>query len=442
MRQRLQHLGERLRASFWLVPTLMVVAAMILSLGLQYIDDVLDLTTLPGFGWLTLRDPDSARSLLSTIAASTITVAGTVFSITTVALSLASSQFGPRLVRNFMRDRGTQFALGIFLSTFVYALMTMRGVNTPIEGTKASHDIAVHVAVLLALVSIGTLIYFIHNVALSIQVDNVTFNINREFSNAIDRHYPSARDFDEGAKFCDVKQLNLGDDYLTIYGECGGYVLSFDRQKLLNWARDHDCCIVLDCHPGSYLHHWSRVARVYHPPRSLDSGEITASIDSAIGIGHLPTAEQDVVFSIHQLSQIAVRALSPGINDPYTAYSCIDRLVDGIGKVLQRPQLPNCFHDEDGKLRLVTTVLDFEDLLKAAFDEIREYGRQSGVVMRHLLDNLMALARICTRPEDKRALDAYSHRLEEDCDKFIEDRFDRKIISEKIRDIRLQVARR
>ncbi|WP_346837015.1 DUF2254 domain-containing protein [Microbulbifer sp. SAOS-129_SWC] len=438
MKQRLQHIGERLRASFWLIPAVMVFAAIVLAQALLYLDRSGVLSNLPG---LSLRDPNSARSLLSTIAASTITVAGTVFSITTVALSLASSQFGPRLVRNFMRDRGTQFAMGMFLSTFVYALMTIRGIDALSDGGD-SHVAGIHAAVLLALISIGTLIYFIHNVAQSIQVDNVTFNINREFSNAIDRHYPAARHGHENAEFCDLRQLALGDNALNVFSGGSGYILSIDRNKLVAWAREHGCCILLDCHAGSYVHHWSRVARIYQPPRTIDSAEISTAINQTINIDRLPTAEQDIVFSIHQLAQIAVRALSPGINDPYTAYSCIDRLVDGIGKVLQRPQLPNCFHDDDGELRLVTTVLDFDDLLRAAFDEIREYGRSSGVVMHHLLNNLIELADICSRRVDKRALDNYSYRLEEDCDKFIKDRYDRELIGKKIHCIRQRVARR
>lgn len=440
MKQRLLHLAEHLRASFWAVPALMTVTAILLSQGLQLLDEALQLRDLPGLGWVRLDDPDSARLLLSTIAGSTITVAGTVFSITIVALTLASNQFGPRLVRNFMRDRGTQLSLGTFLATFVYALMTMRGIDD--TDNAARLDLAVHVATLLSLISIAVLIYFIHNVALSIQVDNVTYHISREFSEAINQHYPSARNTDEHADCCDVSQLNLGDDCLSVYGDNGGYVLRTDRQKILDWATRNHCCVVLDCHPGSYIHHWSRIARVYQPPRQIDSGEVTSLICGAISTGHQPTAEQDIVFSIHQLVQIAVRALSPGINDPFTAYSCIDRLVDGIGKVLQRPQLPNCFRDERGELRLVTSVLDFSDLLAAAFDEIREYGRSSGVVMRHLLNKLGDLAQICTRAEDRRALDNYLDRLTEDCNKFVGDQFDRQAIGKKIHNIRLQIARR
>ena len=159
-------------------------------------------------------------------------------------------------------------------------------------------------------------------------------------------------------------------------------------------------------------------------------------IRSAITIGPQPTAEQDIVFSIRQLAQIAVRALSPGVNDPYTAYSCIDRLIDGIGVVVQRPPLPNCFHDDEQKLRLVTCELDLEDVLAAALDELREYGSQSGVVMRRLLDALNELAEICSRKEDKRALLHSLERLSEDCENLIEDKFDAAVIHRKISEAR------
>ncbi|MGL6161586.1 DUF2254 domain-containing protein [Microbulbifer sp.] len=439
MKQYLQHLGEHLRSSFWLVPTVMVVTAIALSQGMQLADQIAGSAGLPGISWMRLQDPDSARSLLSMIAGSTITVTGTVFSITIVALTLASNQFGPGLVRNFMRDRGTQYTLGIFLSTFVYALVTMRGIDAQTDSTT-NLGLAVHTAVLLALVSIAFLIYFIHNMAQSIQVDNVTFHINREFSDAIDRLYPSAHDyFGQGAERCDTDRLPLGKDRLSVFSAKSGYVQTIDREKLIRWASEHDCCVRLECHPGSYLNSWALVASVFQPPRHLDSDTISKSVAGAIGTGHQPTAGQDIVFSIHQLAQIAVRALSPGINDPFTAYTCIDRLVDGIGKVLQRPQLPNCFHDDGGELRLVTVELDFAELLQAAFDEVREYGRQSGVVMHHLLNTLLDLADVCTRSEDRHALRRYTDRLEEDLEKFIEDRFDREIIQKKISGIRQRI---
>ncbi|HEY8570467.1 DUF2254 domain-containing protein [Microbulbifer sp.] len=439
MKQKLLHLSERLRASFWLVPAVMMAVAILLAHGLLSLDQMLDINYLPGFRWLELRDSESARALLSTIAGSTITVAGTVFSITTVALTLAANQFGPHLVRNFIRDRGTQVSLGIFLSTFVYALMVMRGIQAG-KSSGENQSLAVSMAILLALVSIAYLIYFIHNVAQSIQVDNITFNINREFRQALAQIYPSEESRDPRNTRADLRDLNLGDNCLCVPAHHGGYVQLIDREKLLRWAKGNDCCIKLECHPGTYLNHWSCVARIFEPPRQQDTEEIAKVIRSAITIGSQPTAEQDIIFSIRQLAQIAVRALSPGINDPFTAYSCIDRLIDGIGVVLQRPPLPNCFHDENQRLRLVTKELDFADVLAAALDEIREYGSQSAVVMHHLLDALYELAEICNREADKRALKHCLERLTEDCENQIDDKFDTAAITRKIAAVRNRLS--
>ncbi|MBB5209820.1 DUF2254 domain-containing protein [Microbulbifer hydrolyticus] len=434
MKNQLLHLSERLRASFWVIPAIMMTMAILLAQGFLAIDQHWNIEHLPGFGWLRLRDPDSARALLSTIAGSTITVAGTVFSITTVALTLASNQFGPRLVRNFIRDRRTQVSLGIFLATFVYALLVMRGIDTSVSDNR--HTLTVSFALLMALACIAYLIYFIHNVAQSIQIDNITFNINREFRAALENIYPTEDCRDSRYYRMDLRELNLGEDALSVRAHKEGYIQRIDRQLLIDWAHKHQCCIRLEIHPGAFLYHWGCVARIYNPPRDIDSQTIANAIHGAITLGPQPTAEQDVIFSVRQLAQIAVRALSPGINDPFTAYTCIDRLIDGVGIVLQRPPLPNCFHDDENILRLVTSELDFADVLAAALDEIREYGRDSGVVMRHLLNALEELAEICTRKADRHAMNTLLQRLSEDCENCIEDRFDTATLKKQLATMR------
>ncbi|SDZ90717.1 DUF2254 domain-containing protein [Microbulbifer marinus] len=428
MKQYFLHLSEKLRSSFWSVPLTMILSAFALAYILRVIDASIDPASLTGFDWLRVRDADSARSLLSVIAGSTITVAGTVFSITVVALTLASNQFGPRLVRNFIRDRGTQVSLGIFLSTFVYAVLTMRSISTLGENSS-NYDLAVQAALLLALISICYLIYFIHNVAQSIQVDNVTHQINQEFHQAIEREYPKSEEDSRGETF-DIERLELGTGWINIPAPSGGYVQFIDRQGLIAVAAEFDCCLLIDCHPGTYIHHWSVIGRIYQPRENADN--LIAQVQGALEIGPLPTSAQDIVFSIRQLAQIAERALSPGINDPFTAYSCIDRLIEGLGTVLQRPEPPNCFNDSDGKLRLVTCELEFSHLLNAALDEIYEHGRGNGVVMRHLLNALAELADVCAREHDRKALYDYLQRMAEDSDAFLPSRVDRALIEEKI----------
>ncbi|WP_237059044.1 DUF2254 domain-containing protein [Microbulbifer sediminum] len=431
MRYYFQHLGERLRTSFLTVPASMIVLAILLAIVLRLLDSTVNFGDLTGLDWLSISDADSARALLSTIASSTITVAGTVFSITVVALTLASNQFGPRLVRNFIRDRSTQVALGIFLATFAYALVTIRSIDT-LQGDVRNYDLAVHVAMLLAVASILFLVYFIHNVALTIQVDNITHQINREFHRAIDREYPQSSQDTEGEKF-DEERLELGTGWINIPSGGGGYVQLVNRQALKSLAEKHDCCLQITSHAGAYVNHWGVLGRVYHSPEDIDS--LFAGIHSAVELGSQPTAEQDIVFSIRQLSQIAVRALSPGINDPFTAYTCVDRLVEGLGTVLQRPEPANCFTDEQGCLRLVTRELTFGDLLDASLDEICEHGRANGVFMRHLLHSLLHLSRACGRGQDRRAMLNYVRRLEQDCETFIESSADIEAIKSRVDEI-------
>jgi len=420
----------------------MILMALLLAWLMRTLDNLAALSLSGTQGWpllnlLQIRDTESARVLLSVIAGSTITVAGTVFSITMVALTLASNQYGPHLVRNFIRDRSTQASLGIFLATFTYALVTMSAIGIS-EGGLDSYSFSVQFAMLLTLTSIGYLIYFIHNVAQSIQVDNITQRVYSEFYQSINREYPEATGADNGQLF-DVSRLKLGNNQMAVPTSRSGYVQFIDREKLISIARQHNCCIKIQCHPGSYLHSWNDIGRIYQD-QNISPAISPSQVQSAVLIGSLPTSEQDVVFCIQQLTQIAVRALSSGINDPFTAYSSVERLVEGLGKVLLRPELPNCFTDSSNQLRLISCRLEFSQLLSAALDEIIEHGRSNGVFILNLLNSLNHLTGICRRKKDKSALSEYLNRLSGDSHFYIKSTNDLNAIKEKISDIQARLT--
>ncbi|USD20478.1 DUF2254 domain-containing protein [Microbulbifer variabilis] len=242
MKKHLLHFYERLRSSFWSVPLVMILSALLLAYLMRQLDALLSALPLFETGhiatldWLHMTDVNSARALLSVIAGSTITVAGTVFSITVVALPLASYQFGPHLVRNFIRDRSTQESLGIFLSTYVYALVTMRGIEGS-TGEITTYGFAIQVALLLTLIRVGYLVYFIHNVAQSIQVDNIAHQINLEFHQAINREYPSSTEPKRGEHF-DTERLALGPGRIPFPTPRGGYIQIIDREKMIAIAEN------------------------------------------------------------------------------------------------------------------------------------------------------------------------------------------------------------
>lgn len=175
---RLANLWESLRTSYWFVPTLMTAGGVALSFASVHLDERVNYKWVRTVGWIWAGGAEGARQVLSTIAGSMITVAGVAFSITIVALTLASNQFGPRLLRNFVRDAGNQIVLGTFIATFVYCLLVLRTVRGE-DDTEFVPYVSVTLGVAFALTSLGVLIYFIHHVAISIQAENLIASVAR-----------------------------------------------------------------------------------------------------------------------------------------------------------------------------------------------------------------------------------------------------------------------
>lgn len=189
MKAYLSNIWENLRTNFWFVPTIMVLLSIVLATGLLTLDRLTQDTVTSELEWVYTGSPEGARALLAAVASSVITVAGTTFSITIAVLTLASSQFGPRLLRNFVRDRSNQIVLGTFIATFIYCLLVLRTIRG-LEETQLVPSLSVTGGVVLAVVSIGVLIYFIHHIAESIQADYLIALISRDIDDAIDRLFP------------------------------------------------------------------------------------------------------------------------------------------------------------------------------------------------------------------------------------------------------------
>ena len=325
--------------------------------------------------------------------------------MTLVALSLASSQLGPRLLRNFMRDTKNQVVLGTFVATFVYCLLVLRTIRRAGVDVFVPH-LSVTIGVVLAIVSLGVLIYFIHHVSVSIQADEVVARVNAELIDGIDRLFPDSMrhgvprpvDVLAGAGLpaafeFEARPVGSDDD---------GYLQSIDVQALVELARDEDALIRLERRPGQYVVMGRPLATVWPGDRVTDSLE--ERINSAFVLGHQRTAAQDIEFPIHQLVEIAVRALSPGINDPFTAITCIDRLGSSLHRLAQR-EMPSPFRrDEKDRLRVVVPAVTFTEIVNGSFGPIRQYARSSAVVTIRLLETIAVVARAAHRPDDRAAL--------------------------------------
>lgn len=400
---RLLALWDRLRGSFWFLPTVMGCGAIMLSVALTRLDEAMEEDFYRRLAWVYLFGPEGARAILSAIASSMITVAGLTFSITMLTLQLASSQFGPRLLRNFMRDRGNQLVLGTFISTFVYCLLVLRTVKGT-EGASFVPHMSVAVGVLFAIASLAVLIYFIHHTAHSIRIEILLASLAAETRDTIDRLYPEKLGHGPpaGGASLPPRPEQEGWPGRPIHPAKSGYLQFVDSDALMEIAVRHDLVARIVVSPGAFVTPGDRLMTA--TPRDRVSDDTAAALAGALVVGEERTPNQDLAFSIRRIVEIAQRSLSPGINDPTTALYCIDRLSEAFANLAVR-EVPSAERfDDEGRLRVMAEVPSFEDLACTAFAAVARYGMSDADVVRGLE---AALARVigAARPEDRRRLE-------------------------------------
>jgi uncharacterized membrane protein len=386
LRERLEALGD----AFWLRPAILVLLGIILGEGTIWAEQLDWARPLLPEGWLYAGGEAGARALLGAIATSTIGVAGTTFSITVAALSLASGQMGPRLLRNFVRDAGNQVALGVFLGTFVYALVVLRTVRSVEEGTFVPH-LGVTGALVLALLCVGTLTWFVHHIASGINVETVIGTVHAELREAVARltlDRPDAEPTGAPPPGCPVTVRQ------------GGYLRALGEEELADWAAERGAAVVLLVRPGDYVFPGVPLAEVF--PAAL-AEEATERVRDALSLGDRRAAAQDLEFAVRQLTEVAVRALSPGINDPFTAIAVLDRFGDVLCGMTDR-HLPGRAVLRDGRAVLFRRTVDYDGLLDAMFHMVRQNGASSAAVLLRLMEVLGAVLAAERAPERRTAL--------------------------------------
>ena len=401
---RLQRWWLDLNSSLWFVPSMMVVAAILAAYFLVHLDDSI------GHEW-TKRHPllfgagaDGARGMLSAIAGSMITVAGLIFSLTLSTLAQVSSQYTSRLLRNFMRDRSNQVVMGFFVSIFVYCLAVLRTIRGGDERVFVP-SLAVAFGLLLALVSIGMLIFFIHHIASSIQAANVIAGAAQETEKVLDKLFPKklgdAATPAEKDDLADLGPLN----WVPVMAQESGYIMGIDEEALLAFACETDAVVRMERAIGSYVTKGSPFVSVvsYPAAKQLVSKEHTERLNEAYSIGNQRTLDQDVGFGLRQLVDIALKALSPGINDTSTAVMCIDRLGSLLALLAGR-DLGSPVRAEAGLVRVIAQRPDFANYLATAFDQVRANAAEDLAIYLRLLTALGTVAQHTTRPDYRQAL--------------------------------------
>ena len=375
LRKLLADLGE----TFWLVPALLALAGVLGAIGAVELDRS---GWLPSWlidnAWIYNGGGTGARTLLGAVAGSMIGVAGTVFSITIAGLSLAAGQMGPRLLRNFTRDRGNQISLGAFLGTFSYALMVLRTVRTQDEGEFIPH-LSLTVGILLAFVCVGMLVYFVGHMAGRINVDTVVQLVSEDMHSALQR-----LTFDEPQP--GPPPVVFWRTATPVIDPRRGYLQHLDGDSLADWAAEHDTVIRLLVRPGDYVFPGTPIAVQTRPLE-----ETQAAILAATALGAERVSSGDLEYAVRQLVEVAVRALSPGINDPHTAISVLDRLGATLCDVVDL-HLPSNVWLRNGRTVLALPGIEYSGLLDAMFHQIRQNAAGDASVLIRLLEVLTAVA--------------------------------------------------
>jgi uncharacterized membrane protein len=426
VRARLWQLYDDINDSFWLRPSLIVLVALALAEVLINAERANVVPTAIA-GWVYSGGETGARTLLGAVAGSTIGVAGTVFSITIATLTLASNQMGPRLLRNFTRDVGNQVTLGVYLGTFVYALIVLRSVRGADQGAFVPH-MAISGAIALALLCVAMLIYFVDHVAGRINFDTVIDLVSRDLDSGL-----------KDATTRDPQPEPLDEEYwaggLPIVGERSGYIQQLDDAAIADWAEANGVAVRLHARTGDFLFPHVQIATVVPP-----SADAQAALRSAIVTGAYPTPSMDVEFAVDQLVDIAVRALSSGINDPKTAVRVLDRLGEALCTLSPLP-LRNGVTERKGRVVFQRDTTTYDGLVDAMFNTIRQSASTSTSVLVHLLEILNRVA-MCERSPDRIAtLARHGKMVFDDGMRTIVNANDRSVLGDRAKTLEQTMAR-
>ncbi len=435
-----QYLFEKLKASFWFIPILMLLITIGSAIGFIYLDSRIQIPHNGVLRYLLPASVESARSILTIIAGAMMGVAGTVFSITLVVLTLASSQLGSRLVRNFMYDKLNQVVLGSYVSSFVYCLIILSSLKEN-DSFQFVPAISVLVALASAIAGIILLIVFIHHVSMSIQSDKVISDISEAMSKSIQKLFPKGIGHAEEKQTPDIDSLHLKYALkLEVWSKRSGYLQSIDGQGLINIAQDIDGIIILKHRPGDFLVQDMVLCEV-HCNEENDK-DVYEKIQNDFNIGKVRTPLQDAEFSIHQMVEVAARALSPGVNDPYTAIACIDNLTS-VMCYLAGVEFPSPYRfDTKDKLRVITDNHTFSGMLNAAFNQIRQYGKGSPSVMIRLMEAMNIINTYAKNKNQQELIEQHAKMIMNAAEEVFSEKRDLKDIKERFKAFKESAKRR
>ncbi len=399
---------DRLKVSFWFAPAIMAVVAVLLAWTMYWLDGIIPNEALASSRFVLAGTSGELRTALLGMAGTVLATAGVVFTLLTLPLSTVAAQYGSRLLRLFLGDRTAQFVLGMFVATFVYcmaAALSIPPINVEIESPQLTATVGLY----LMLATFTTLILLVQHISTMLQAPNIAASAGAELRDVVDAEMASAFTGRGERAISNASQAGQGlfDISLETEGYAlrvkeSGYVQYIDPDLMLAVAREKDLVIRLLHKPGHFVRSGVVVALVWPADRVDERAE--GEMRDAFEIGNVRTPTQDILCAVNQLVEMAVRAMSPAINDPFTAMTCLDHLGDGLVRFVRQEERGRQHYDREGRLRLVLEPVNFAELVDAAFDMLRHASCDNASVLLHMLAVIDVIGREAQAPAARQLL--------------------------------------
>lgn len=391
MQFNMRKLTLTIRSSFWFIPMLLSIGAIVLAYFILELDSTLKYWGLKDYLSILNMPIETARQVLSTIAGAMISVASLVFSMTLVALILVSQQLGPRILIRFMDDRPTQIILGMFNATFLFSLLVLMRIDSDAKVGQVP-GVSVAMSMILTIASIAMLIHFIHHISTRIQADVIIADLGNDFSSAVRTYVNSMSSGDLKINDDELKWI---DQEIESCASCeislkdSGYIQQLNNSKACTVACENDLLLKLEVIPGEFVLAGMPVLTAYSKRSDFElTDEETENIRSCFSVAQKRTPEASINFEINALTEVALRALSPGINDPQTAISCVNKLTEGLAKLMDYHNEQQVVKDGDERVRIIHPIQHFECYLFAAFKGIVDTAKDNPMVLDHIIKSL------------------------------------------------------
>jgi uncharacterized membrane protein len=397
---------DRLKVSFWFAPLVMSLGAILLAWAMYWIDGLIPNEILQDSRLVLSGTPGELRSSLIGVATTTLATAGVVFTLLTLPLSTVAAQYGSRLLRVFLGDRTTQLVLGMFAATFIYCLAAALSIP-PAEVQPDAPQITATFGLLLMVASFSSLILLVQHISTMLQAPNIAAGAGARLVEVIHAEIPvEVRSEDGGNMIAGQTDQEATEAFgesegYPVYARDTGYIQYIDPETMLTMAQERNLVIRLQHKPGHFVRPGVVVALVL-PAGRIDE-QLEGQIRHAFRLGSTRTPTQDIEYAVNQLVEMAVRAMSPAINDPFTAMTCLDYIAQGLALFIRHGEKGSRYYDPEGQLRLVYEPITFEDLLSAAFDMLRHASSDNAKVLQHMLEAIDVISQE-TKPTEERQL--------------------------------------